>query len=224
MLEAIANSLPMCVGVGLSPLPIAAVLMMLLSRRAVITAPAFLAGWILGILGVGAIILALPGIGSERGGPTALAGVLRIVIGVLLLLAALRQWHKRPAPDAAPETPGLLARIDGFGFPQALVTGLLLTVVNPKNLLLSVAGAVAIDAALSDTASRIAALLVFAAIASLSVALPVLIYFLARARADALFSEWKAWLIRNNYTIVLVLFVVFGVFLIARGLQVLASA
>ena len=224
MLEAIANSLPMCVGVGLSPLPIAAVLMMLLSKRAAETALAFLAGWILGIIGVGAVILTVPGIETARGEPTLLSGVLRIVIGVLLLLVAIRQWRTRSATDSAPETPSLLARIDGFRFPQALLTGLLLTVVNPKNLLLTVAGAAAIDAALTDTATMVASLLVFAGIASLTVAMPVLIYFVERERADALFREWKEWLIRNNTTVVLVLLVVFGTILIARGLRVLAAA
>jgi len=70
----------------------------------------------------------------------------------------------------------------------------------------------------------VASLLVFAGIASLTVAVPVLIYFVERERADALFGEWKKWLIRNNTTVVLVLLVVFGTILIARGLRMLAAS
>jgi len=223
MLEALANSLPMSVGVALSPVPIAAVLMMLLSARAIVTAPAFLAGWFLGILGAGAIVLVMPGVETPGGEPTLLSGIVRIVFGVLLLLGAVRQWRRRPDPAAVPETPKLLARLDGFGFPQALFAGLLLSGLNPKNLLLTAAGAAAIDAAFTETAPMITSLLVFTGIASLTVALPVITYFVARERADALFGTWKEWLIRNNATIMLALLAVFGALLISRGLHVLAA-
>jgi hypothetical protein len=66
MTEAIGNSLPMAVGVGLSPIPVALVITLLMSAREKISAPAFLLGWILGILTVGAIVLVLPGINTVR--------------------------------------------------------------------------------------------------------------------------------------------------------------
>jgi len=224
MLDAIANSLPMSIGVALSPLPIAAVLMMLLSRRATVTAPAFLAGWVLGILAVGGLVLVLPGVETERGQPTVGSAIVRLGFGALLLWLALRQWRRRPGPETTPETPRLLARLDGFGFPQAFVTGLLLAAANPKNLLLTAAGAAAIDAALTATVPLVASLLVFAALASLSVLAPVLTYFVARERSEALFGTWKEWLVRNNAAMMVVLFLVFGVLLIARGLHWLAVA
>lgn len=223
MLEAIANSLPMCVGVALSPVPIAAVLMMLLSARAVVTAPAFLAGWALGILAVGAIVLVAPGIETERGNPTDLSGILRIVFGVAMLLLAVRWWRRRPDPGRTPETPKLLARLDGFGFTQAFVAGLILSGLNPKNLLLTAAGAAAIDAALTAPAPLAASMLVFTGIASLSVAVPVFTYFVARERTEALFTTWKEWLVRNNATVMMALLVVFGTLLISRGMRVLAA-
>lgn len=223
MLEAIANSLTMAAGVALSPLPIAAVMMMLLSARAGVTGPAFLAGWVAGILAVGLIVLSVPGIETEQGEPTELSGILRIVFGVLLLLLAIRQWTKRPASDAGPGTPKLLARLEGYGAAQAFMTGLLLSGVNPKNLLLTAAGAAAIDAALIDFAPQVLALLVFTAIASSSVAIPIVIHNSARERIEALFGVGKDWLIQNNTAITVVLFVVFGTLLIARGLRVLAA-
>jgi hypothetical protein len=45
--EAIGQSLPFAVGVGLSPIPIIAVVLMLATPRARVNGPAFLAGWVL---------------------------------------------------------------------------------------------------------------------------------------------------------------------------------
>ncbi len=47
MNEAIGQSLPFAVGVGLSPIPIIAVVLMLATPRARVNGPAFLAGWVL---------------------------------------------------------------------------------------------------------------------------------------------------------------------------------
>jgi len=46
----------------------------------------------------------------------------------------------------------------------------------------------------------------------------------ARERSQALFGTWKEWLVRNNAAMMVVLFLVFGVLLIARGLHWLAVA
>ena len=223
MLEAIANSLPMSVGVAMSPLSIAFVMVMLSTNRARVNAPAFVVGWVTGILVVGIIVLVAPGIETSDGEPTVVSGVIRMVLGALLLLLAVGQWRNRPAPDAPIATPKLLARLDGIGAVHAFVTGLLLSGASPMNTVLIAAGAAAIDMALLDFAPQVMALLAFAAIASLTVALPVAVYFLARQRAEALFHTWKEWLIRNNTTMLIALMIVFGTLLIWRGLRVVAA-
>ena len=50
LVEAIKQSLPFAFGIALSPLPIAAIIMILMSARARTNAPAFLLGWFLGLL------------------------------------------------------------------------------------------------------------------------------------------------------------------------------
>ena len=58
--KAIGGSLPLAVGIALSPIPIIAVVLMLTSRKAKVNGPAFILGWLLGLGIVGAIVLALP--------------------------------------------------------------------------------------------------------------------------------------------------------------------
>ena len=55
--EAIGELLPAAVGVAISPLPIVAVVLMLVAARGRSTGPAFLAGWLFGVAGAGAVVL-----------------------------------------------------------------------------------------------------------------------------------------------------------------------
>ena len=133
----------MSVGVALSPIPVAAILIILMSARAGSNAPAFLLGWMVGILTIGFVVLLMPGLLTARGEPTQLSALIRIGFGVALLLLALRQWMQRPEPGAAVNVPPLLARLDTIGVMQSSITGFLLSAIHPKNLILNVAGAAA---------------------------------------------------------------------------------
>lgn len=225
LLEAIGASLPMSVGVALSPLPVAAVIVMLMTARARTNAPAFLLGWIVGILAVGVITFMIPGLETARGEPTPLSGLIRIILGIVLVLMTWRQWQQQQQPkaDEPVEVPKILAHLDHIGVVQSLFTGFLLSGVNPKNLLLIAAGAAAIDASMLAAREQFIALLVFATIASLTIAVPVVGCFLARRSVEKIFGRWKDWLIANNVTVLIVLLLVFGTLLIGRGMKILAA-
>jgi len=212
----------MAVGVALSPIPVAAVIMILMAAQARTSAPAFLLGWMLGILTVGFIVFLVPGIDTARGEPTALSGLIRIVLGITLLLLAVRQWHQRSAADELREVPKVLAHLDQVGVIQSSVTGFLLSSVHPKNLVLSAAGAAAIDASMLDPGAQVIALLLFSVIASLTIAIPVAGYFLVGPSAEAMFRSWKDWLVEHNATMITTLLLIFGALLIGRGMKILA--
>ena len=63
--QAIGGTLPLAVGITLSPFPIIAVVLMLTTPRARRNGPAFVTGWLIGLAVVGAIVLAFAG-GSQR--------------------------------------------------------------------------------------------------------------------------------------------------------------
>ncbi len=64
--QAIGSSLPLAVGVALSPVPIIAVVLMLTSRRARSNGQAFVIGWLIGLAVVGAIVLSVAGPGRRE--------------------------------------------------------------------------------------------------------------------------------------------------------------
>ena len=221
--DAISSSLPMAVGVALSPIPVAAILVILMSARAATNAPAFLLGWMAGILTIGLIVSLMPGLLTARGEPTQLSGLTRVALGAALLLLAGHQWRQRPAPEAVGNVPPLLARLDAIGVMQSSVTGLLLSAIHPKNLILNAAGAAAIDASGLDSGAQYIALVIFALIASVGMTLPIAAYFIARRKVGAMLGRWKDWLIRNNVQVMVALLLILGALLIARGLHILLA-
>jgi hypothetical protein len=120
--KAIGGSLPLAVGIALSPIPIIAVVLMLTSRRAKVNGPAFVLGWLIGLGVVGAIVLAVagPAGASKSGAPAAWVSWVKIALGVLLLLVAARQFRHRPHGDEQPQMPKWMATIDKTTPPAAV--------------------------------------------------------------------------------------------------------
>jgi threonine/homoserine/homoserine lactone efflux protein len=219
--EAIGQMLPSAVGVAISPLPIVAVVLMLVTARGRVNGPAFVLGWWVGLAIVGAIVLAVAG-GAEatdEGEPATWVSVVELVLGVLLLLVALEQWRSRPQGDAEPPMPKWMAALDAFKPPKAAGAGVFLSALNPKNLLLTVAGATAIAKAGIPGGEEAVALVVFVLIASLGVAAPVVIYFALGERAGPPLERLKGWLAHNNAVIMAVLLVIIGVKLIGDAIS-----
>jgi threonine/homoserine/homoserine lactone efflux protein len=218
--EAIGEILPLAVGVALSPLPIVAVVLMLVTPRARVNGPAFVVGWLAGLAVVGAIVLlAADGAdASDEGEPATWASVLQLLLGALLLLVALRQWRGRPEGEAEPPAPKWMGAIDRFTAPKALAAGVLLSGANPKNLLLAVAAATAIAQTGIDGGEQAIAYAVFAVIGALGVAVPVGIFFALGDRAWPLLARLKDWMEHNNAVIMAVLLAVIGAKLIGNGI------
>jgi hypothetical protein len=216
----IGDMLPQAIGVVISPVPIIAVILMLFSKRARSNGLAFLAGWVLALAVVGAVVLFLASAGkiSAGGTPSTIAYLIKLLLGLLFLFLAYRSWQKRPQEGEEPEMPKWMAAIDSFTAGRALGMSALLAGVNPKNLGLTLAAALTIaQAGLSGGQSAVA-LVVFVVIASASVAAPVLYYLVAGESAAKTLDGWKVWLQANNATVMFVLLLVLGAKLVGDGL------
>ncbi|HEX8863837.1 MAG TPA: GAP family protein, partial [Actinomycetes bacterium] len=144
--EAIGQSLPLAIGVALSPLPIIAVVVLLTSSRARFLGPVFVLGWLLGLVVVGAIVLGVVGPnGAGSTGPrTRWVSWVLIVVGVLLLVAAVRRLRGRTRRGEQAPLPAWMGAIDRLKPAGVLGGGVVAGGVRPKSLLLAVGGAAAI--------------------------------------------------------------------------------
>jgi threonine/homoserine/homoserine lactone efflux protein len=223
--EAIGQLLPFAVGVAVSPMPIIAVVLMLVTPRARINGLAFLLGWIVGIALAGAILLAIagPSNASQEGQPATWVNWLKLVLGLLLLVVAVRQWRARPHEGEEVATPKWMGALDSFTPPKAIGAAVLLGTLNPKNLLFIVGGAVAVAQTGIPGGEQAVAWAVFTVIASLGVAAPVVIYFAMGRRAAGLLDGLKSWMARNNTAVMAVLCLIVGVKLIGDAITGFSS-
>jgi hypothetical protein len=219
--EAIGQVLALGVGVALSPLSIIGVVLMLGTPRARSNGPAFVAGWLVGVLGVGAIVLAVSGgaDAGDGGSPAEWASVLKIVLGVLLVFVAGRQWRGRPLDGEEPEAPKWMRTVDSFTATRSAALAVGLTAINPKNLLLVVGAATAISQTGTSSGEQAVALAVFAVIATAGVGIPVVIYFAMGDRSRHLLDALKQRMSANNAGIMAAICLVLAAKLIGDGIS-----
>jgi Sap-like sulfolipid-1-addressing protein len=223
--EAIGQLLPFAVGVAVSPMPIVAMVLMLITPRARENGVAFVLGWVAGIAVAGAILLALasPTDASSEGTPAHWVSWLKLVLGLLLVLVAVKEWRARPAPGAEVAMPKWMSAVDTITPTKAAGLAVVLGTINPKNLLLVVGGAAAVAQTGISTGDQVVAWSVFTLIATIGVAAPLFVYFAMGDRAGTILNELKDWMARNNTVIMGVLCLIIGVKLIGDAITGLSS-
>lgn len=213
--------LPFAVGVAISPMPIVAMVLMLTTARARSNGLSLLLGWIVGIAVAGAIVLAIvgPSNPTDNGAPSTWNNWLKLVLGLLLLALAVKEWRARPAHDADAPVPKWMSALDSFTPVQSGGTAILLAAVNPKNLLLIIGGANAVAQTGIAGAEQAFAWAVFTLIATIGVAIPMAIYLFMGERAATTLDGLQKWMARNNTAVMAVLLLVIGVKLIGDAIS-----
>lgn len=216
----IGDILTLALGVAISPIPIIAAILMLLSPKARVTGTGFLLGWVLGIVVAVTVFTLLSSVlpSAEEDEAQPIKGVIQLVLGVLLLLLAARQWRGRPKSGEEPALPKWMKAIDTITFPKALGLGFLLSAVNPKNLLLAASAGVTIGAAGLDGGSIVVVIAIFTLIAASTVLVPVVGYLVAAEKLRGPLDALRGWLAKENAVIMAVLLLVIGVAIIGKGI------
>lgn len=207
-----ADFLAPAIGIAASPFGIVPGILLLFTPSPRASSGAFLLGWAAGVLAGFLLAAWASGLLDVReSGP--LFAPLRLLAGGALLWLAARQWRSR----ANPEMPGWMANLAKSTPPASLRLGLLLSLANPKVLLLAAAGG--LSAAGSSALLRSA--LAFAAIASLLVAAPLVLHLVAGERMMGPLGRARDWLVRHNGAIVAIVLAVIGAKLMTTGLEAL---
>ena len=218
MLTAAAAALPVAVGLVLAALPIVLIPVALATRRPPAVARAFLGGWLVGVLLVGAVVIVLADVVMLSGGDASWPKYVKIALGLLLLVLAVRKWQSRPRPDETPEPPAWMERVGSMTAGRAFAVALALASVNPKNLVLVVSGATVIADATPVPREQAVALVVFAVVGSIGVGAPVAVVALLGDRAPDVLGSADRWMTRHGTTIVAVVLAVLGLLLTANGI------
>lgn len=220
----VGDLLPLAVGIAISPVPIIAVILMLLSPRAGGASAGYLLGWVVGIVLITtavALVLDATAESGEDTGPSTATALILLLLGIGCLVLAFGQWRTRPKPGAHGALPAWMATIDKATPAKAVGLGFLLSAVNPKNLAMSAAAGAVVAGGGLPVGKSVVAVAIFTAIAASTVLVPVVGYLVARKRmAPALFSL-REWLAHNNAVVMAVVMLVIGAALIGKGVGAL---
>ncbi|OZD39113.1 hypothetical protein CH252_31735 [Rhodococcus sp. 06-1477-1B] len=203
--------LPLAVGMAISPLPIVAVVAILLSARGRQAAPAYAAAFFavtLVAVAVGALTAA--GASDSHGGTR--GNVVVVVLGALLTVGfavyAVVSWRGRPRRGEPAVAPKWLAAMDSITLGRAAGLGLLMAATNSKNLPLELKGGALIGAAHLPIAVAASLCVALAVAGSLTLILPTVLGATGIPRITATLDRLKSEMIDHNAVIMTVLFAI----------------
>ena len=156
----------------------------------------------------------LGGLGDK---PPGWASWLRIIVGAALILFGVYQWLTRKKSAHTPKWMQSLSKLTPV---RAGAAAAALTVVNPKVLFICAAAGLAIGTAGFDQATDVwLALAWYVAVASSTVAIPILAYAVSGDRLDAPLTRLKDWMERQHAALVAAILMVIGLLVLYKGVH-----
>lgn len=220
MLQAIGDLLPTAVGISISPLPIIGLILLLMSPRSGAATLAFVGGWIAAIAVALAVFTLLSTLGlGQHSGPRPILGFAKLLIGLVLLYLAYREWRARPAPGETGTLPHWLTAVQAMGPLAAAGMGFGVYAANPKNLTLGIAAGVALGAEPLPVGQSVLVGTLYVLVAASTVVLPTIASFAAPKTIRPWLDELRQWLAQHNAALMAVLLTVIGTNMFGKGLS-----
>ena len=218
MLSAFGTLLPIALAVAVSSVPITLTILILLSPKRNRLAIPFLIGWVVGM----AVVVVVSSIGANalpirsiRTSQKAI-GIAEIIVGAGLLVIAVFTG-RRAATGPAKRPSRLLDSVDRLGPVTALGLAFVLN-LRPKGLLLGVAAGLAIAGARLTGTDAVIVILVYLALATSSVTVPIIATLVSPTRMQPRLVATRDWLDRNGGHITVAILLMVGLVILGDGL------
>ncbi len=206
-----------------SPTVLLATLVVLGSGRGRLNGVVFLAAFVVGQSLAYLVVFVLGSTFSTGDDtPSRVVSVLELLAGIALIAVAQRQRASDRGQRAGrpPRTQALFARLSNvrpavsFGIGMPLGVGV-------KRLVLSILAATTVATAGLDGRDELALSVLYVAIATLVVSIPVVVYLILGERADGLMADAKGWITANEERLAVISAFVLGAFLVVDALVTL---
>ena len=208
--------------VALAGVPVVVLAFVLASSRPAPVGLGFAGGWALGLAAALGIVVAVSDVavavsdGPDTPSNTLVAWV-RIAAGVALLTLGARSWRAR----GTAKQPGWMKGVAGWSTRKAVVTGLGLGALNPKNLAIIASAASSLLQATSTPALHVPAVLVFALVGSIGVAGPAVYRVVGGDGAGRALARGDQWLQARATALSAVVLGVLGAIVLVNGVTAL---
>lgn len=206
-------------GIAFSPIPIAAVILILMTPQGRRNSLAFVIGWLLGLSALLLSVILVVGRIDAAGGPRFpwIGPSLQVLFGLFLWSLAFRIWRSRPRSEESEKTPVWMEKLDQFGWAKSLSLAVVLGVANLKNLPITVQAGILVSRGPDWGEGRWWLILLFLAVGLLGVGAPLVVATLFPRRSDQVLRAWRRWLCRHNALVLTCLFSGIGAMLLFKG-------
>ena len=204
-------------GITLEPFPLTAFILILGTRRGTRKGLAFILGWLACLIAVIAAVIVSTGNNPPEPNtvPSDAALAVKLAVGVVLILIALRQRRRMGQPK---KPPAWMARLDQLSLWGAAG---LAAFLQPWTLV--AAGAATIVGAKLDTVGSYLVLILFCLLATSSFLYLELYAAFAPAAARARLHRLRTWLDAHWDQVIIVIFLLLGFWLTGRSIYLLVS-
>ena len=215
MADLIIEVLPYAIGVFASPLPVIIAIVMLFTPRPLPTSVTYVVTWIAGLTAVTVVLTLLASRLPGAQGDGGWGAWLRVALGVILIAVAVRMWLGRSRESA----PAWLSALIDAGPREAVRYGLLMSVANPKELLMAVAAALVVGGSDVGPATAAGVIAVFILVGAASVAAPLAVFVLGGRSTLETLTRAREWLQRNSVMVAAAVLAAIGLILLVGGAE-----
>lgn len=219
--EIIVVLTPFIIGSAVVPVQLMVIILLLNSpRHGLAKAISLVAGMTAVRLLQGAVfgLILSPGPG-ENSGKSPVVSTLLLVLGILLLIAAYKQWRSEDDPDAPP--PKWMVMLDTLTPRKALGMGAGLVLISGKFWVFTLSAIAVIEEAQLGQPSGVAAFLLYILLAQSLLLIAIVVRAVIPERSKSLLAGVSTWLTRYNRAIVIVVSLVFGTLFFVQGASAL---
>jgi hypothetical protein len=208
---------PFIIGSAVLPLQIMMIILLLNRSSQGLTKAVFLvAGMTVirllqGII-FGLILFPRPG---ETGGKSLVVSSLMLVLGILLLITAYKQWRNEDDPDAPP--PKWMVMLDTISPFRVFAMGAGLILISGKLWVFTLSAIGVIGEAQLGQPSSTVAFLLFVLLAQSMPFLTLIVRVISPEQSKPILATTSAWLTKYNRPIVMVVALVFGLLFFFQG-------
>jgi threonine/homoserine/homoserine lactone efflux protein len=213
--ETIIKIMPFIIGSAVVPLQIMMVILLLNSPKQGLTKAIFLTGGMTAVRLLQGVIFGLILSPGDTSAKSPVVSTLLLVLGILLLITAYKQWRNENDGDDPP--PKWMVMLDTLTPLKAFRMGAGLVLISGKFWVFTLSAIGVIEEAELGQPSSTVAFLLFVFLAQSLLLLAILVRVIIPERSMSILETISAWLTRYNRPIVLTVSLVFGLLFFVQG-------
>jgi len=203
------------IGLGASVSPVAVMLLIsvMLKKNPRRNSLLFILGYTAALVALGVVVVYIFHLGGG-GGTHKIDGFIDLSLGAICFLAVPYSLRKKDRKRA----PGAESGLTAF---RSFSLGSMVLLLNPSTYLIFISGLHAISVARLGRQDVLLAIAFLTLVTLVTLLIPIIIFFVIPRTARKVLDFLKAWLTKHNRVIGVAVLLIFGVYLLTKGLRIL---